>query len=588
MLRASAPDDEERELESMLFGGAEPAVGAEEEEAEEGAEAEEEAEEEGAAGGGAPLFWVDNTGDGGNGGGNAESEDDVIDKNVTSELRNDHSSSSSSSSSSAAASRKRAKRAWVDDDNDNLEVDLAGVNRTRKLRKAQAESVVGGAEYAARLKTQYNRAHAHTGAARWSKLKDTPANGAGLGSDSESGSEDEDGGGDGGGGDGGDDASGDVLRSTSSTVARGGGAGGLLRAGEIKVLRVKDANAAAPSKNASIQSVRFMRRAMGGGGGSSASSSSASGSTPLLLTAGLDKTLRLFSIDGKTNRKVQSVFVRDLPISCAEFSPTRDEVILAGRRSFFYVYDMNASKVKRIPKIVGREEKSLERFVMSPDGKWITFLGNDGYAIMVDANTKRWVCDLKMNGSIRAAAFSPDGCTLRTSGGDGQVYVWDLRTRRCVDRHADEGAVHSTSLAASANMYAAGADSGVVNLYSTSLGSANSMLSSGARRRRRGPLAVAMQLARPPFKTIMSLTTRADTLRFNHDGQILAIASQMKKDSLRLIHAHTGKTFANWPTASTPLRYVTDVDFSPGGGLMAIGNDRGRVLLYRLLHYANL
>jgi U3 small nucleolar RNA-associated protein 18 len=97
-----------------------------------------------------------------------------------------------------------------------------------------------------------------------------------------------------------------------------------------------------------------------------------------------------------------------------------------------------------------------------------------------------------------------------------------------------------------------------------------------------------MQLARPPFKTIMSLTTRADTLRFNHDGQILAIASQMKKDSLRLIHAHTGKTFANWPTASTPLRYVTDVDFSPGGGLMAIGNDRGRVLLYRLLHYANL
>ena len=151
-----------------------------------------------------------------------------------------------------------------------------------------------------------------------------------------------------------------MLRSTSSTVARSGH-GGRLHAGEIKVLRVKDANASAPSKNASIQSVRFMRRAV-----SSTGSSSASGSTPLLLTAGYDKTLRIFSIDGKTNRKVQSVFVRDLPIIARTFRLSAMRSSCQGC-SFFYVYDMNASKVKRIPKIVGREE-SLERFV-PPDGQ---------------------------------------------------------------------------------------------------------------------------------------------------------------------------------------------------------------------------
>lgn len=89
--------------------------------------------------------------------------------------------------------------------------------------------------------------------------------------------------------------------------------------------------------------------------------------------------------------------------------------------------------------------------------------------------------------------------------------------------------------------------------------------------------------------------------------------------------------FANWPTGSTPLRYVTSFDFSPhsgttydptyqyaahqpatrmhascfrgtvaeglvlivlllavGGvllGYFAVGNDRGKVLLYRLRHY---
>lgn len=60
-----------------------------------------------------------------------------------------------------------------------------------------------------------------------------------------------------------------------------------------------------------------------------------------------DKTLRLFSIDGKTNRKVQSVFVRDFPIHHAEFAPTSDEIILSSRRSFFYVYDLQAAKVSR-------------------------------------------------------------------------------------------------------------------------------------------------------------------------------------------------------------------------------------------------
>ena len=45
--------------------------------------------------------------------------------------------------------------------------------------------------------------------------------------------------------------------------------------------------------------------------------------------------------------------------------------------------------------------------------------------------------------------------------------------------------------------------------------------------------------------------------------------------------------FANWPTPSTPLHNVACVDFSPHSGYLAIGNDRGRALLYRLNHYAS-
>ena len=184
-----------------------------------------------------------------------------------------------------------------------------------------------------------------------------------------------------------------------------------------------------------------------------------------------------------------------------------------------------------------------------------------------------------MNGAIRSCAYSSDGNNMYTSGTDGQVYNWDLRTRKCMDRHVDEGCVRATSLSVSPNggLYACGSASGCVNLYQQSLGH--------QIKRTRGPLAARLQLTRAPHKSIMSLTTRVDTLKFNHDGQILAIASQMKKDSLRLVHAQTGTVFANWPTAQTPLRYVTDVDFSPNSGMVAIGNDRGKCLLYRLLHF---
>ena len=81
----------------------------------------------------------------------------------------------------------------------------------------------------------------------------------------------------------------------------------------LEATRVRDANAAEPS-NAVIRSVQFH----------------ANGS--LLLTAGLDKSLRLFEVDGASNRKVQGIFFDDLPIHKACFSGDGAKVIVAGER----------------------------------------------------------------------------------------------------------------------------------------------------------------------------------------------------------------------------------------------------------------
>jgi U3 small nucleolar RNA-associated protein 18 len=133
-------------------------------------------------------------------------------------------------------------------------------------------------------------------------------------------------------------------------------------------------------------------------------------------------------------------------------------------------------------------------------------------------------------------------------------------------------------------------DSGVVNVYessdlfagrkpSTSSSSSSSSSSSAAAA------AAGLDTVRQPLKAIVNLTTPIHQIAFNYDSQLMAICSNRKKDALRMVHVPTLTTFSNWPTGQTPLRSVSSFAFSPHSGLFAIGNDHGRVLLYRINHY---
>lgn len=109
-----------------------------------------------------------------------------------------------------------------------------------------------------------------------------------------------------------------------------------------------------------------------------------------------------------------------------------------------------------------------------------------------------------------------------------------------------------------------------------------------------------------PLKTISNLTTSVTSLTFNHDSQLLAVASDTKKDQMRMvsavynnmtlaelpliapqIHLPSLTAFSNWPTSSTPLGLVTSMDFSSRSEYIAVGNTRGRVLLYTLRDFVD-
>ncbi|KAJ3105561.1 U3 snoRNP protein [Phlyctochytrium planicorne] len=415
-----------------------------------------------------------------------------------------------------------AKPLWRDESLDEMLIDIAdGPNRLRKLRVLDSEYKITAAEYEQRLRRQFEKLHPPPA---WANPKRKRGN-----EDEEESTNAFD--------------AASVFRSSAALIRKS--MARTLGSMTLDAHRVRDGNQMEPS-SAVVQSCRFHPAA------------------PILLTAGLDHTIRLFHIDGKLNPKVQSVYFADLPILCASFSVDGRQITASGRRKQFYVYDVESGLVERILGIRGRDEESLERHSTSPCGRFIAFLGRNGYIILVSRITKQWIANLKMNGSVRAIEFSKDGKYLYSIGGDGEIYQWDLASRSCTHRFHDEGSLKVSTLSISADnsMLATGSNSGIVNVYN---------------------LSSALKTDRPaPIKSLLNLATPISSLAFHPSSSALLFTSKMKKDALRIAHCPSLNVFSNWPTANTPLSYVNAVDWSPGGGFLAIGNDKGKALLYRL------
>ncbi|XP_056144005.1 U3 small nucleolar RNA-associated protein 18 homolog [Lampris incognitus] len=425
-----------------------------------------------------------------------------------------------------------SKPAWEDED-DEIEEEVDMTHRYRRnLMKGDKEMTMTKQKLQKRMKEQFQKSMG--GTPSWAETKVKKKKNKRKVEKDDNDEEDE------------DDEDDDLLRKTGNFVSSSAS----LPAGILEMKKCSHANCDRTSTKR-LTTVQFHPSAQ------------------VIMTAGHDRSISLFQVDGKTNPKIQSINLERFPVHKAQFTADGEKVVATSMKNkMFYLYDMMEGRVVPVHSVRGLNEPRVKDFYVAPQGETLLLTGNNGYLHVMTLKTREVVRSMKINGKVAGVAFSHDGSKIFTNSEEGEVYVWDMRSSRCVNRFADDGCVRGISIAASRNgqYLACGSESGVVNMYSQ-----DACLNSDNPK---------------PLKALMNLLTSATSLSFNPSSEILAIASRVTDDALRLVHLPSLTVFSNFPIFKRKIIFrTTCFDFSPNSGFFSLANNNGGAPLFRLLHY---
>lgn len=420
----------------------------------------------------------------------------------------------------AALRGEEKKAAWEDEDDNQGSILLSKARRFKDIRHGE-EKKISKSEYSKRLKSQFE------------KVSSTP-NWAKLPSERDRNSDEED-----------SDVE-DILQKTGTFITSSTS----LPKTVLQIKPCTDLNKESPQRG-KLTALQFHPSAQ------------------VAVTGGLNNTLTLFQVDGKVNSKIQSLFLENFPVFCAHFTQDGEQIVIGSRHKSFKYFDMISGQVVNVP-MKGLDERCLNEFAVSPDGRFLVFLGKYGAMHFISSKSKEWLFTLTMNGNVTSVDFTNDGQQMFSHGDEGQVYVWDIRSRECTHRFMDDGCTRGTTVAVSKNnqYIACGSNTGVVNLYER-----ETCLSSFEPK---------------PLKAIMNLTSSCTHAKFNSTSEMLAIASNTDEKAIKLVHVASQTVFSNFPdNLDNNLRIPSVLDFSLNSGYLTVGTHKGKALLYRLKHYGN-
>ncbi len=307
--RLEAEAQEEKRLTSLLFGG----FG--------GASMDDGVDENGGGGGGGDSAWMDDDDDDDDrhqneGSGNSmdlfqidrarvPNDDDEVEEEENGEedriIENEDTSDEDQDDDDDDGERENdndstPNSAWVDDDDDDIQISLqTKSDRIKKLRKTMSEDVVGGNDYESRLRERFQQSSASIANTGWANVdkitKEKDQQRILQRKDDEDDEEEEEE----GRYDGFDEdaplSAAKLLSSTTSLLAK---SSSRLPPHILSIVRCPDANQENYNQS-TVQAVQFHP--------------GSNEDEPLMLTAGLDKTLRFFKIgeEGRSNEKIHGI-----------------------------------------------------------------------------------------------------------------------------------------------------------------------------------------------------------------------------------------------------------------------------------------
>ncbi|MCJ1474102.1 hypothetical protein MMC13_002760 [Lambiella insularis] len=462
--------------------------------------------------------------------------------------------------------------AWIDSDDERITVSLASNPRLRKLRINEADDLVIGEEYNKRLRQQFERLYpvpewANPSASKKTSSRRKRKKLSGVTSDSDTDSS-------------ADDMSVDsedlstqplarLLQSTApltQTPLTTTSNRKKLRPEVIDIHRTKDVGGAQPS---AITSLSFHP------------------SHPLLLSSEPSSLLSLFHISPtgpSPNPTLTTLHIPSHNLTTSVFSPTGSRIFFSARRRYFHIWDLESGHISKISRIYGHaaEQRTMERFKLSPDGKWMGLIGSSrkggGVINILDASTCQWVAQVRVEGrgGVADLAWWGNSEGLLVFGKGGEAVEYSLPERRVVSRWMDEGAVGTTVVALGGKAkggeglggdrwVVVGSQSGIVNVYDRQEWKAGNVPTQPK-----------------PTKVLSQLTTPVSFVEMAPDAQMFVMASRWKRDALRLVHLPSCTVYKNWPTANTPLGRITAIAITPNAEMLAVANEQGKIRLWEI------
>jgi serine/threonine-protein kinase len=183
-----------------------------------------------------------------------------------------------------------------------------------------------------------------------------------------------------------------------------------------------------------------------------------------LLSAGLDKALRLWEVE--TGREIRRMASSGQVLALA-LSRDGRQAISGGVDKTVQLWDVS-SGVERKRVVLDKPVISL---AFASDGRRALAGLDDSSIQLFDLDAGREVLTLRghTSGSVRAVAFAPDGLRALSGGDDNTVRLWDLRTGRelrCL--REPRGALWSVAISSDGRSALAGGDDGVLFVWELS------------------------------------------------------------------------------------------------------------------------